>query len=84
MISMLLIRLAVAFLIFYAIFAAVRSILRNRSLKSSRLDAELRGEEMVLDPQCRSYVPKSEAVAQAGKYFCSRECARRYLSSQGA
>ena len=45
---MLLIRLAVAFLIFYAIFAAVRSILRNRSLKSSRLDAELRGEEMVL------------------------------------
>jgi hypothetical protein len=38
------------------------------------------GEEMVLDPQCRSYIPKSDAVAQSGRYFCSRECARQYLS----
>ncbi|HEX9144793.1 MAG TPA: PP0621 family protein [Candidatus Binatia bacterium] len=37
-------------------------------------------EEMVLDPQCQSYVPKKEAISQAGKFFCSEECAKLYLS----
>lgn len=81
---MLLIRLAVLFLILYAIFAVARSALRSRSLRSGERKAELAGEDMVLDPQCRSYIPKSEAVAQAGKYFCSRDCAQKYLSSQRA
>jgi hypothetical protein len=35
---------------------------------------------MILDPQCHAYVPKSNAVAQAGRHFCSRECAQLYLS----
>jgi len=38
------------------------------------------GDEMVLDPQCQTYVPKGEAFWQQGKYFCSRECARLFLS----
>jgi len=37
-------------------------------------------EEMVLDPQCGSYVPRSEAFLQQGKYFCSQECAKIFLS----
>jgi hypothetical protein len=36
-------------------------------------------DDMVLDPQCHAYVPKREAVAIAGNFFCSRQCAERYL-----
>jgi YHS domain-containing protein len=35
---------------------------------------------MVLDPQCNTYVPKSEAIARGGEFFCSEECARLYLA----
>jgi Prokaryotic metallothionein len=38
------------------------------------------GEEMVFDPQCHSYVAKSDAILKAGQYFCSQECARLYLA----
>jgi YHS domain-containing protein len=37
-------------------------------------------DEMVLDPQCQTYVPKAEAIPQDGNYFCSRECAKLFLS----
>ena len=80
----MLIRLAVAFLVLYVIFTVVRSLLRTRSAKSEKLASDRPGEDMVLDPQCRSYLPRSAAVAQSGKYFCSRECARQYLSGQSA
>jgi uncharacterized protein len=78
---MVLIRLVVVFLIFYVIFAALRSLVRSKLRVSGKHASDPTGEEMVLDPQCRSYVPKSDAVAQSGRYFCSRECARQYLSS---
>jgi YHS domain-containing protein len=35
---------------------------------------------MILDPQCQTYVPKRDAILQAGNYFCSRECANLFLS----
>ncbi|MBI2997214.1 MAG: hypothetical protein HYY46_01950 [Deltaproteobacteria bacterium] len=35
---------------------------------------------MVLDPQCQSYLPKGSAIHRGGHYFCSEECARRFLS----
>jgi hypothetical protein len=34
---------------------------------------------MVFDPQCRSYLPKSDAILRKGHYFCSELCARLYL-----
>jgi hypothetical protein len=37
-------------------------------------------EDMALDPQCQSYIPKREAVEMGGNFFCSRECAERYLA----
>jgi hypothetical protein len=77
---MVLIRLAVVFLIFYVIFTAIRSIVRNKSGASGRLKSERAGEDMVFDPQCQSYIPRSDAVAQSGRFFCSRECARQYLT----
>ena len=37
---------------------------------------------MVLDPHCKSYVPKNEAYRSHGHYFCSEECARAYAAQQ--
>jgi hypothetical protein len=78
---MLLLRLIVIFLVCYLVLAALRSVVRrgNRGY-SGKLKFGPDGEDMVLDPQCQSYVPKSDAVMQSGRYFCSRECAQLYLS----
>jgi YHS domain-containing protein len=44
--------------------------------------ARLKGEEMVLDPECRTYVIKDRAVTRRlhGRpySFCSEACAQRY------
>jgi uncharacterized protein len=41
-----------------------------------------RGEEMVLDPQCGTYLPRGDAlegrVAGEKQYFCSKECRTAY------
>lgn len=44
--------------------------------------AAQKSEEMVLDPQCKSYLPRSEALHQKGHYFCSEECAKLYLDAK--
>lgn len=37
-------------------------------------------EELVFDPQCQSYIPRKDAISQGGKFFCSEQCAKLYLS----
>jgi len=78
----LLLRLLFLFLIAYILISVVKAYLTR--IKSSTDGSDSRGrkseEEMVLDPQCQIYVPKSEAFLQNGKYFCSQECARLFLS----
>ncbi len=43
-----------------------------------------RGEELVQDPFCKTYVPKSQAIVSdihgRREYFCSKECRDKYLS----
>ena len=43
-----------------------------------------RGEEMVQDPECKTFVPRSDAVKASHKganhYFCSNECRDKYLA----
>lgn len=51
---------------------------RQRNLRSQERSKE--PEEMVLDPQCQSYLAKGEAILRSGHYFCSEECAKTYLS----
>ncbi|MDF1535397.1 MAG: PP0621 family protein [bacterium] len=45
-----------------------------------------RGEEMVRDPVCGVYVPKSRSVSRrtVGEkvYFCSRECEKKYSAGR--
>ena len=75
---MLLLRLLLLFIIVYRVFLALKSLIVRNKAKTG--DASQLGEQMVLDPQCQTYVPRSAAVARAGKFFCSEECARRYLA----
>jgi hypothetical protein len=78
---MILFRLIIIFLICYILIAALKSLFRPSKIRSAdRKNFTGDSEEMVLDPQCQSYVPKTSAVAESGKFFCSRECAQRYLS----
>ena len=78
---MSLVRLFLFLLLCYLVFAVVRAIVVGRKKKPASRDSfERDGEEMVLDPQCHSYVAKSDAVLKSGQYFCSQECARLYLA----
>jgi uncharacterized protein len=49
---------------------------------TGRRRRSLAGEEMVQDPQCRTYVVKNRAVARridgTTAYFCSEACADAY------
>jgi len=77
---MLLLRLLLLSAIVYILFLVLKSLILGR--KGKPPGAAQLGEAMVLDPQCQTYVPKSEAVARDGKYFCSDECAQRYLADR--
>ena len=75
---MLALRLLLLFVVCYIVFLALKSLIAGK--KAKRGDAAKLGEQMVLDPQCQTYVPKSDALERQGKFFCSEECARRYLA----
>lgn len=72
-----LLRLVFLVIVIYIVYSAVKPWLRGgkKPIDSTRL-----GEPMVLDPQCQTYVPRSEALSRQGKFFCSEECAQRYLA----
>jgi hypothetical protein len=67
--------------LFYLLYKIFFSARRPRRPAAKRGDAA-RGEEMVLDPQCRSYLPKSEAMLRDDQYFCSERCASLYLAGR--
>jgi hypothetical protein len=72
----LLFLLLLAFLLLYLIKGY-----RTRS-RRSRHPPLRAADDMAFDPQCQSYVPKGEAIEAGGQYFCSRECAERYLADR--
>ncbi|MSP39700.1 MAG: hypothetical protein EXR70_14525 [Deltaproteobacteria bacterium] len=75
---MLLLRLLLLFAILYIIYLVVKGFITGARKHGE--NASNAGEPMVLDPQCQTYVPKADAVARAGKFFCSEECSRLYLA----
>lgn len=74
-------RLLFFVLLVFVLLLLIKSYL-VRSRGGSRRPAPDDGEEMAMDPQCQSYVPKREAIEAGGNYFCSRECAERFLADQ--
>ena len=77
----MLLRLILFIVIAWIVFTALRTyfIARKGSERNPKF-ARPKGEEMVLDPQCQSYVPKSEALLRKGNYFCSEQCAALHLT----
>jgi len=51
---------------------------------ATRFRGRVRGDELVKDPVCQTYVVRSRAVSRTAggqlRYFCSRDCARRFLA----
>jgi hypothetical protein len=71
-------------LFFFLLLFVVRAVfswLRRAGMRDRA--APKRTEPMVFDPQCRSYLPKSDAILRKGHYFCSEQCAQVYLSHEG-
>ncbi len=69
----------------YTVFAALRQFLTGRSGKLPP-EKTRRGEDMVRDPQCGVYLPRSEAVRKTigGRphYFCSKECRNAFREKE--
>ena len=67
---MLLLRLILILLICYIAISALKSLLKGgKSKLSTRQKSTAEGEEMVFDPQCHSYVPKSAGVSNVRAIF---------------
>ena len=71
--------LIVGFLV-YTVFQALKQSFLKRPPPPEKT---ARGEEMVQDPECGTYVPRSNAVRAQAKgtthYFCSPACRDKYL-----
>jgi hypothetical protein len=77
----LFLRLLFFLLLAYLIFLFLHALLSGRKRRGNlKRDTAHPEEEMVFDPQCKSYIPKSDALIRRGEYFCSEECARAFLS----
>lgn len=73
-------KLLILGLLVYLFLVLLYSSIKKKG-KGSASDPS-QGESMVLDPHCKSYVPKNEAYQSHGHYFCSEECARAYAAQQ--
>jgi len=74
--------LVALFIIYSALKTVVRSALKAYHADDQRRSRSLIGDEMVLDPECRTYVVKDRAVTRSIRgalvHFCSDACAGRY------
>jgi len=70
-----------AVIVYYALKSVFRSAVKSYH-EEDRQNGRLMGEEMVQDPECRTYIIKARAVTRrvGGELcsFCSEQCAERY------
>ncbi len=73
--------LIIILVVYYALKTVFQAAMRSYH-EEPRASTRARGEEMVLDPECRTYVIKDRALTRRiqGKTisFCSEACAARY------
>ncbi len=78
------IRFLFIFFLAMLVYSAIKTVFRSagRAYHEGERRARVHGEEMVLDPQCRTYVIKDRATTRRIKgdlvYFCSEDCANKY------
>lgn len=79
----------IRFVIFAILCYILYRLIKSLALPSSRKAGEpfrpsgtVITDEMVIDPQCKVYIPKREAITAnvAGKtlFFCSKACKKKY------
>jgi uncharacterized protein len=70
----------IVFFLGYTVFQAIKQVLLKPPAPPREKTS--RGEEMVQDPECRTYVPRNDAVTAQFKgtthYFCSTDCRDKY------
>jgi hypothetical protein len=80
--------LVALFIIYSALKTVVRSAVKAYHADGQSKSRRLMGDEMVLDPECRTYVVKDRAVTRhirgALIHFCSDACAGRYEDKRRA
>ncbi len=78
--------LVVVLFIGYKIYKMIQRAVVSSVDKFPEGPPPTRGEELVQDPFCKTYVPKSQAIVSdihgRREYFCSQECRDKYLSDQ--
>jgi YHS domain-containing protein len=88
------IKLLLFVLLCFVIYAFLSSLLRPTSGKGplsrgpGATNRSASGETMVMDPQCGTYLPVSDAIKKTihGQeyYFCSMECFEKYKAAHKA
>ena len=76
------VRLIIFILLAFLLYRVVRKALG--SLSAPRREPGGVIDEMVQDPQCKTYVPKRDArrkvIDGVEHYFCSRECEEKFIA----
>jgi len=82
-------KILVVIILLYVAYKVVKMFRGGRSENVQPLpknEAPAKGEDLVQDPVCKTYVPKSQAYIQTidgrEKYFCSRDCCEKYLTEK--
>jgi len=78
------IRLLLLAILGFVVYSVVVMLVRQLTGRRPTVPREKtgRGEDMVKDPQCGTYLPRSEALTKQvdGEtwYFCSKDCRDKY------
>lgn len=71
-------RLVIVALLFYILVRVAVGFLtegKSRRVRSGEREAD----DMIFDPECKSYFPQREAIQRGGLSFCSSKCADQYF-----
>ncbi|HOE79419.1 MAG TPA: hypothetical protein PLB14_06530 [Smithellaceae bacterium] len=78
--------LALLFYIAYRLVVAFRQMKPADTPAYRSAGAPPKGEDLVQDPFCKTYIPRSQAYIREidgqNTFFCSRECCERYLEAK--
>jgi YHS domain-containing protein len=80
----MILKLVIGIVVLYVLYKLIRRGSQAVGAKPgpAKINTQDAGEELVEDPQCRAYVPVSQAVCTQldGKkvYFCSQKCMEQY------
>jgi uncharacterized protein len=76
-------RFIIFIILAYICYTFLKSWFSNFSKKTKGSDYEKIDDIMVLDPCCKVYIPKNEAIVSKFKgekiYFCSKECKKQFF-----